>query len=73
MDYRIYIGEGCHDCDKVLAWVKSKNIEVTIIDADQPGDHKPHFAVFARPALFRGDDLLAYGSDIVDYFQRMNA
>jgi hypothetical protein len=73
MDYRIYIGEGCHDCERVLAWVKSENIEVSIVDADLPGNMEPPFTVFARPALFRGDELLAYGSDIINYFQKIDS
>ncbi len=72
MSYRIYIGEGCHDCEKVLAWVKDQNIPVSIVDTDQPGDEQPPFAVFARPALFENDKLLAYGMDIVDYFKKRN-
>lgn len=73
MSYRIYIGEGCHDCEKVLDWIKSQHLDVTVIDADDPGNLQPPFAVFARPALFKNNELLAYGMDIVDYFKTNNA
>ncbi len=72
MTYRVYVGTGCHDCDKVLEWLQAKNITVEVHDLDN--DHTPPpIDVFARPALFEDDSLKAYGMDIIDYFEKRSA
>jgi len=73
MTYRVYIGTGCHDCDKVLNWLQEKNITVEVHDLDKDANANPPIDVFARPALFEDDSLKAYGMDIIDFFKKKTA
>lgn len=69
MKYQIYIGEGCHDCDEVLDWLRANKIKATVIDLDQSKEEPP-IPVFARPALFENQELKAYGLDIIEYLKK---
>ncbi len=65
MKYTLYVGEDCHDCDHVeKALRKRQDIEVINVDTDQKD--QPPSPIFIRPALFEGQDLKAYGVDILD-------
>ena len=69
MKYVLYIGEGCHDCHLVQGYIKEQALEIEIVDADDAGD-RLKFDIFVRPALMRGDTLVAYGLDVIDYLKR---
>lgn len=67
IDYTLYIGENCHQCDSVIEFMDNNNISYTKINVDR-SSHDPPVSLFAFPALFQGDTLLRYGSDIKRYF-----
>lgn len=67
MTYTIYIAENCHECQAVLETLKGNNIELEIRNVDLEAVETP-IPVFAFPALFRGNTLLRYGSDIIEFF-----
>ncbi len=65
MSLTIYVREDCHDCDKVIAWLREQAIDFSIDDIDAPKD--PALPVlFIAPALCEGHHVLAYGLDIID-------
>lgn len=72
MKYKLYVGENCHQCQDVINGIKDRNIEIDIMNVDLDGE-KPPIDVFAYPALFKGEILLRYGSDILDYFKIVKA
>lgn len=69
MSYTTYIGNDCHECDEVVDFIKNNNIETRIVNIDQE-DETPPQKIYIRPALFKGNDIVAYGSDIIRYFQQ---
>ena len=69
MIYTLYIAENCHECEEVTDYISASGIELTIINVDKQ-DEKPPIQVFAFPALFKGDILLRYGSDIMEFFEK---
>lgn len=68
MAYALYIAENCHECKKVAESLEELSIEVEKFNVDL-GSKKPPIPTFAYPALFKGDILLAYGSDIISYLK----
>ena len=69
MTYQLFIGEDCHQCQEVMDYIKSQDISCEVINIDQT-DHSPPLKIFAFPALFSGDKLLAYGTDIIDQLKK---
>lgn len=63
--YRIYTISDCQSCDRIIDYVKSKGIDCKIVNCER---EKPNLAIFIFPALFYNDSLLAYGDDIITYF-----
>jgi hypothetical protein len=72
MIYNIYIAEDCHQCQEVIDGINELDLEINFINVDLE-DKKPPIDVFAFPALFKGDVLLRYGSDIIEYLKKLNA
>ena len=68
MKYTLYIGVGCHDCHLVQEFIKEQNLKIEVVDADEAGD-RLKFDIYVRPALMRGDTLVAYGLDVIDYLK----
>lgn len=64
MSLKLYIGKDCHDCDRVVDYLKKEGRDAEIIDAD---NDQTRDDIFIRPALFDDDVLKAYGVDIIDY------
>tara|TARA_R100001015_G_C4630196_1_gene191652 strand:+ start:1882 stop:2097 length:216 start_codon:yes stop_codon:yes gene_type:complete len=62
--YILYIANNCHECEEVESEVSKMSVEVEIINVDED-DQSPPIPTFAYPALFKGEILLAYGSDIL--------
>jgi len=69
MSYTLFVGENCHQCSEVASYLKEVQIEVEKVNIDQ-STQEPPVNVFAFPVLFKGKELIAYGSDIIDYFKK---
>lgn len=69
MTYQLFIGEDCHQCQEVTDYIEHQNIDCEVINIDQSAK-RPPVIVFAFPALFEGEKLLAYGTDIVEHLKR---
>ena len=63
-DFTIYVGENCHDCEEVITELKKMNKQFEIINIDESGKSTP-IPIFAFPAMFKGEKLIAYGFDIL--------
>jgi len=66
--YTLFVGENCHQCEDISNFLKINNISYREINVDLT-DEKPPIQLFAFPALFKGQILLRYGSDIKKYFK----
>lgn len=64
----IYIANRCHQCGMVKDFVKKSGVETDIHNVDLTTAVPPK-EVFVYPALFIGTDLIAYGEDIISYYQ----
>lgn len=64
-DYKIYFAPDCHECETVQLYIDEHNIsiETEILDKDSRGNK----GVFIFPALLKGDEIIAYGKDIIKY------
>lgn len=69
MTYQLYVREDCHDCDKVIAWLKGQAIGYELVDIDRPA-REGELRLFAAPALVREGRVLAYGIDIIAWLSR---
>lgn len=69
MNYTIFIGDDCHECDEVVEYMKDNQPEVPIYNLDHD-DKEPPIKVYVRPTLFNGSELVCYGSDIIRYFEQ---
>lgn len=69
MIYTMFIGDNCHECQDVQKELKQLNVELTVFNVDQDAVEPP-ISIFAYPALFKGEHLIAYGSDIVRYLKK---
>jgi len=69
MRYTLYVGENCHQCADVLEFMESEQIEFEKINVDHT-DKKPPIPLFAFPALFENEELMCYGSDIINYLKK---
>lgn len=65
MDYTLYTGNNCHQCKQVIDFLNSKNVSYEEINIDEE-DKKPPVELFIFPALFKHNDLIAYGVDIIE-------
>jgi len=68
-EYVLYYRELCHDCDKVHDYMKDQNVEFNYFDCENKKTEPP-IPIFATPALFKNDELLAYGIDVIAYFEK---
>lgn len=68
MKYQLYVGENCHDCQKVQKTIVELGLKIDIQNLDS-GDKAP-MDLFILPALLtESGQLLAYGIDIIDYLK----
>ena len=72
MTYTVYTSNHCESCGQVLNYLKEHNILHTVTNLDTD-DTKLPVNVFIVPALFLNDKLLAYGPDIIKYFEKQHA
>jgi glutaredoxin len=68
-EYVLYYRELCHDCDKVRDYMNGKKIDFNYFDCENKTTEPP-IAIFATPALFKNNELLAYGTDVIEYFEK---
>ncbi|MDR9399557.1 MAG: glutaredoxin domain-containing protein [Salibacter sp.] len=72
MQYQLFVGKDCHDCQKVIDYIEENNLNVEIIDLDEDNATQPPVDIFVRPALFVGNELKAYGVDIIAFIKQNN-
>ena len=63
MNKVIYICKDCPSCEKVVAFVTSRNIEVQVVTLGDEAVNQPAISIF--PAYYEGSKLMAYGEDII--------
>ena len=66
--WTVYVRDHCHDCDRVLAWLDEHGIAYKTKDIDRSGGTTSQ-RFFIAPALCRRTELVAYGIDIISYFE----
>jgi glutaredoxin len=66
--YTLYVSNDCVQCANVEDYLKRKAIECLVINVDTEGDNPPQPA-FIFPVLYKNDEPLAYGLDIIEHFQ----
>ncbi len=64
----IYVANRCHQCGMVKDFVKKSGIDTNIYNVDL-STAQPPIDIFVYPALFIDSKLVAYGEDIIAYFQ----
>lgn len=69
MSYTVYIGDDCHECDEVVEYIKANQPDIPIYNLDHD-DKVPPQKIYVRPTLFKGNDVIAYGGDIIRYFKK---
>tara|TARA_R110000868_G_scaffold9097_12_gene46030 strand:- start:604 stop:834 length:231 start_codon:yes stop_codon:yes gene_type:complete len=68
MKYTLYVGENCTQCANVINYLVENNISYKTINVDLDSE-KPPISIYAYPALFEGQNLLRYGTDIISYLK----
>ena len=64
----IYVANRCHQCGLVKDFVKNSGVDTDIYNVDL-STAKPPIDIFIYPALFVDSKLIAYGEDIISYFE----
>ena len=70
MQYQLFVGKDCHDCQKVVDYIEENGLEIDIINLDEDDATEPPVQIFVRPALFVDGDLKAYGMDVVAFIKQ---
>jgi glutaredoxin len=68
-DFIVYYRKLCHDCDVVKKYMEDHKVSFQYIDCED-GKNSPPIPIIATPALFKKDELLAYGVDIIQYLKK---
>ena len=71
-NYTLYVGNTCSCCDKVEDYIKQYNLDIKVVNIDNEDCHLP-FQLIIVPALLNGDELVAYGPDILKHLEGMNS
>lgn len=69
MKYTVYIRNNCKVCDKVLNYLESHKFNFKLVNLDSDKSDSAN-NIFIVPALCKNHKLLAYGQDIVNYFEK---
>jgi glutaredoxin len=64
-EYRIYIRNNCLSCNRIAHFIKEKNINIRLINIDLATDYQLPVNVMIFPALLLGNNIIAYGDDII--------
>lgn len=65
----VYVANNCHQCGLVKDFIQRSGLEVDIYNVDMQMVSPP-MDIFVYPALFVNTQLMAYGEDIIDYFEK---
>ena len=65
----IYIANNCHQCGMVKEFVRKSGVDTDIYNVDLQ-NAVPPMDVFVYPALFIDLTLVAYGEDIISYYEK---
>lgn len=68
----VYVANWCHQCGLVKEFLKKSSIDADVYNVDLT-NRKPPIDVFVYPALFVDSKLIAYGEDIIAYFEKQIA
>ncbi len=58
--YQLFVSSGCSDCDKILAFIKSNQINILTTNTDMDEYQLP-FSLMIFPALVLNNKLISYG------------
>lgn len=72
MKYKLYTSDHCRSCAEVLSFIDDLDITVIEVNLSKPSANRPENLMIV-PALFANDKLVAYGSDIPEYFLKRSA
>lgn len=61
--YTLFTADNCHQCSQAVNIMDKYQVSYRIVNVDQ-SEERPPIRIYAFPALFDGDQLLAYGVDI---------
>lgn len=67
--YLLYTANNCHQCASVIKFMEDNDFKFTQINVDEE-EKMPPIIIYAFPALFKDEELLAYGNDIKNYLQK---
>jgi len=68
-EYDLYYRDLCHDCDKIKGFMENKKVEFNYLNCENK-ETEPPIPIFATPALFKNNELIAYGNDVISYFEK---
>tara|TARA_R110000868_G_scaffold168981_1_gene403844 strand:- start:612 stop:833 length:222 start_codon:yes stop_codon:yes gene_type:complete len=67
--YTLFTAENCTQCAQVETFLTNNKVAFRKVNVDQSPE-RPPIQIFAFPALFSGDELLGYGTDIINYVKK---
>ncbi|MBN4081690.1 hypothetical protein JYU23_01015 [bacterium AH-315-C07] len=67
-DYCLFVKDVCPGCQEVKNYIDFNKICVRIINLSKEQTHMP---VHIIPALFHDEKLIAYGENIINYFEKL--
>lgn len=70
MSYTLYVAEDCHDCGSVMDTYQNLNLDFRVINWDLEPHGDAPVELYAFPALFQEQRLIAYGIDIIEVLNR---
>lgn len=65
-NYVVYIAPDCHECESVSTFLLEKKVDVPIIKLEDSKEWLDK-GLFVFPVLVNGEEVIAYGWDIVEY------
>lgn len=69
MNYIIYIRNNCNVCKNVLNYLNTHGFKYKVVNLDNDNMNTPPINIFIVPALCNNSKLLAYGYEIIRYFE----
>jgi len=69
MSYILYTANNCHGCALVVNELEAKGNKLETYNVDE-SEERPPIYVVVYPALFENGELVAYGQDILRYFEK---
>lgn len=66
--YQLFVSNHCTSCSKIQAFLNENNISFFATNIDEDEFSLP-FSLMIIPALIKDNKLIAYGVDIIRYFE----